>query len=444
MNEAFLCTGFRTPIGRYAGALAGIRPDDLLAHAIRCLVSQVPSYSARRGRRRRRRRAGQSGGRRQSQRGAHGGLLAGLPQEVPGSTINQLCGSGLDAVGIAARAIRAGEADIIIAGGVESISRSPFVQAKADAGFFAQDEMFDTTLGWRFVNPRLKSRYGVDSMAETAENLAEERRISRPIGPLRAQEPGEGGAAQANGRLAREIAPVEVTKGKTVARVERDEHPRATTLEKLAALPTPFRKGGTVTAGNSSGINDGAAALLIASRAGIERYGLTPLARIAGLATAGVAPRIMGIGPVPATKKLLDRLGLAIGDFDVRTQRSFRRAVARLPARLRPARRCRARQSERRGDRARPSARHVGGAARPHRGDRARRPQSPPGACHDVHRRRPGHRARWSGSARDPCGSSNSTRPRRRPCGSARWECHDIVHSRGRRRRSAGGVSPDE
>jgi 3-oxoadipyl-CoA thiolase len=317
MNEAFLCAGVRTPIGRYAGALAGVRPDDLLAHAIRCLVARVPGLPSQAvddvivG-------CANQAGEDNRNVGRMAALLAGLPQEVPAATINRLCGSGLDAIGIAARAIRAGEADLIIAGGVESMSRAPFVQGKASEAFSRKIETFDTTLGWRFVNPRLQSHYGVDSMAETAENLAAEQQISRAdqdLFALRSQE--KAARAQAAGRFAREIAPVEVPKGKTVAIVEHDEHPRATTFEKLAALPTLFRKGGTVTAGNSSGINDGAAALIIASEAAIERYSLTPFARIAGLATAGVAPRIMGIGPVPATKKLLDRLGLALGDIDV-------------------------------------------------------------------------------------------------------------------------------
>ena len=317
MTEAFLCAGVRTPIGRYAGVLAGVRPDDLLAHAIRTLLARLPTlppaaidevYAGC---------ANQAGeDNRNVARMAL--LLAGLPQEVPGATINRLCGSGLDAVGIGARAIRCGEADVVIAGGVESMSRAPFVHGKATQAFSRNAEMFDSTIGWRFVNPLMEKLYGVDSMAETAENLAEELRISRADQDLFAlASQAKAARAQANGRLAREIVPVEVRAGKAVTLVERDEHPRATSLDKLAALPTPFRKGGTVTAGNSSGINDGAAALLLASRAGIERYGLAPMARIAGLATAGVAPRIMGIGPVPATRKLLERLGLTIGDFDV-------------------------------------------------------------------------------------------------------------------------------
>ncbi|HWG06836.1 MAG TPA: acetyl-CoA C-acyltransferase, partial [Beijerinckiaceae bacterium] len=317
MSEAFLCTGVRTPIGRYGGGLAAVRPDDLLAHAIRALLAQAPSLPPMAiddvivG------CANQAGeDNRNVARMAL--LLAGLPQEVSGTTINRLCGSGLDAVGIATRAIRAGEAEVIVAGGVESMSRAPFVQAKATEAFSRRAEIFDTTLGWRFVNPLLEARYGVDSMAETAENLAAERQISRVDQDrfaLRSQE--NAARAQANGRLAREIVPVEVKNGKAISLVERDEHPRATTLEKLGSLPTPFRKGGTVTAGNASGINDGAAALIVASQAAIGKYGLTPLARIVGMATAGVAPRIMGIGPVPATKKLLDRLGLTIADIDV-------------------------------------------------------------------------------------------------------------------------------
>jgi acetyl-CoA acyltransferase len=317
MPDAFLCAGLRTPIGRYGGALASVRPDDLLAHAIRALVARLPGLPLSSiddviiG------CANQAGeDNRNVARMAL--LLAGLPQDISGTTINRLCGSGLDAVGTAARAIRAGEADIIIAGGVESMSRAPFVQGKASEAFSRKAELFDTTLGWRFVNPLIEARYGIDSMAQTAENLAAERQISRAdqdLFALRSQE--KAAMAQANGRLAREIVPVEAAKGKVISTVDRDEHPRATNLEKLAALPTPFRKGGSVTAGNASGINDGAAALLIASERAIERHGLTPLARIAGLATAGVAPRIMGIGPVPATRKLLERLGLAIGDIDI-------------------------------------------------------------------------------------------------------------------------------
>jgi 3-oxoadipyl-CoA thiolase len=246
-------------------------------------------------------------------------LLAGLPDSVPASTINRLCGSGLDAVGLAARAIKAGEAEVVVAGGVESMSRAPFVQGKATEAFSRNPEIYDTTIGWRFVNPLMKAQYGIDSMPETAENVAEEFQVARAdqdAFALRSQ--ARAAAAQKNGRLAKEIAPVEIKGRKgAVTTVDRDEHPRETSLDKLAALPAPFRKGGSVTAGNASGVNDGAAALIVASQEAIEKYGLKPLAKINGLATAGVAPRIMGYGPVPATQRLMERLGLKIGDFDV-------------------------------------------------------------------------------------------------------------------------------
>jgi 3-oxoadipyl-CoA thiolase len=246
-------------------------------------------------------------------------LLAGLPVEVPATTVNRLCGSGLDAVAIAARAIRAGEAELVVAGGVESMSRAPFVMGKAETPFQRTAEIHDTTIGWRFVNPLLKARHGVDSMPETAENLAEEfqiRREDQDAFAVRSQ--ARAAAAQASGRLAREIEPVTIPrrKGEPLV-VARDEHPREASLEALAKLPAPFREGGTVTAGNASGVNDGAAALLVASERACERHGLTPLARIVGAATAGVPPRIMGIGPVPATRKLLDRLGWPVGGLDV-------------------------------------------------------------------------------------------------------------------------------
>ncbi len=318
MTDVFLCEGARTPIGRYGGALAVVRPDDLLAHAIKAMLAKTPKldpaaiddvYAGC---------ANQAGeDNRNVARMAL--LLAGLPQEIPGATINRLCGSGLDAVGTAARAIRAGEIDLAVAGGVESMSRAPFVQGKAIEAFSATPrKFFDTTIGWRFVNPRMKSQYGVDSMPETAENVAEEFQISRAdqdAFALRSQ--ARAAAAQKNGRLAREIAPVEIKRSRkgNVTRVERDEHPRETSLDKLAALAAPFRKGGTVTAGNASGVNDGAAALIVASAEAVKRHGLTPTARISGLATAGVAPRIMGYGPVPATQKLMARLKIAIGEF---------------------------------------------------------------------------------------------------------------------------------
>jgi 3-oxoadipyl-CoA thiolase len=246
-------------------------------------------------------------------------LLAGLPVGVPGTTINRLCGSGMDAVITAARAIKAGEASLMIAGGVESMSRAPFVMPKAETAFSRQAEIHDTTIGWRFVNPLMKAQYGVDSMPETGENVAEDFAITRAdqdAFALRSQ--AKAAAAQANGRLAREIVPVAIPqrKGDPIL-VERDEHPRATTIEALAKLPTPFRKGGTVTAGNASGVNDGAAALILADEAAAAKYGLTPLARVLGGAAAGVPPRIMGIGPAPASKKLMARLGLTPADFDV-------------------------------------------------------------------------------------------------------------------------------
>jgi len=318
MPEAYLVDGTRTPIGRYAGALASVRADDMAAHVIRALMARFPAEmvaavdeiilgSAN--------QAGEDN--RNVARMA--GLLAGLPVEVPGTTVNRLCGSGLDAVGIAARAIKAGEAELIIAGGVESMTRAPLVMGKAQEAFQRSAEVFDTTIGWRFVNPLMKAQYGIDSMPETAENVAEEFKVSREDQDsfaLRSQ--ACASRAQKNGRLAREITPVSIPqkKGEPVI-IDHDEHPRETTLEKLAALGTPFRKGGTVTAGNASGVNDGAAALLIASEAAVKRFGLSPLARITGLATAGVAPRIMGIGPAPATQKLSARLGIKPSAFDV-------------------------------------------------------------------------------------------------------------------------------
>ena len=316
MTEAFLCEGARTPVGRYGGALSSVRPDDLLGYAIKAALAMAPGldphaidevYAG----------CANQAGEDNRNVARMAGLLAGLPTTVPGVTINRLCGSGLDAVGTAARAVRAGEVELAIAGGVESMSRAPFVQGKATEAFSRHAEIYDTTIGWRFVNPLMKAQYGVDSMPETGENVAEEFQVSRAdqdAFALRSQ--ARAAAAQKNGRLAREIVAVEIKDRKgNVTLVERDEHPRETTLEKLASLPTPFRKGGTVTAGNASGVNDGAAAIIVASAAAVKRFGLKPLARIIGLATAGVAPRIMGYGPVPATVKLMERLGLKIGDF---------------------------------------------------------------------------------------------------------------------------------
>ena len=318
MTEAFLCAGIRTPDGRYGGALSAVRPDDLLAHALRELVARVPSLPVGAIEEVFAGCANQAG---EDNRNVArmSLLLAGLPLEIPGVTVNRLCGSGLEALGQAARAIRAGEIDIAIAGGVESMSRAPFVQGKATEAFSRNAEIFDTTIGWRFVNPAMKAQYGVDAMGETAENVAQDHAISRADQDAFAMR-SQNRAAQAiaAGRFATEIAPVEITDRRgNVTRVEHDEHPRATTLDKLASLKPIFRKDGSVTAGNASGVNDGAAALLVASRAAVERHGLTPLARIAGMATAGVPPRVMGIGPVPATQKLMARLGRKIGDFDV-------------------------------------------------------------------------------------------------------------------------------
>lgn len=318
MSEAYICDYIRTPIGRYGGALSSIRADDLGAVPLRALMERNGSVdweavddvifgSAN--------QAGEDN--RNVARMSL--LLAGLPVGVSGTTINRLCGSGMDAVITAARAIKAGEAELVIAGGVESMSRAPFVMPKADSAFSRKAEIFDTTIGWRFVNPLMKKQYGVDSMPETGENVAEEINVSRQdqdIFALRSQE--KAAAAQENGRLAREIVPVTIPqrKGEPVI-VARDEHPRVTSLEALAKLSTPFREGGTVTAGNASGVNDGAAALIIASEEAIKKYGLTPIARIVGGATVGVPPRIMGIGPAPATRKLCARTGIATDAFDV-------------------------------------------------------------------------------------------------------------------------------
>jgi acetyl-CoA acyltransferase len=318
MRQAFLVDGIRTPIGRYGGALSSVRPDDLAAHVIRELMARHPAVPAGAiddvilG-------CANQAGEDNRNVARMAALLAGLPKEVPGATINRLCGSGLDALAQAARAIRSGEAEIVIAGGVESMSRAPFVMGKATEAFSRRAEIFDTTIGWRFVNSLMEKAYGVDSMPETAENVAAEFGIARAdqdAFAVRSQ--ARAARAQKSGRLAREIAPVSIPqrKGEPVV-VVQDEHPRETSLEALAKLPTPFRKGGTVTAGNASGVNDGAAALLVASGEAVERYGLRPLARVAGAATAGVPPRIMGIGPVPSTRKLMERLGLTISDFDV-------------------------------------------------------------------------------------------------------------------------------
>jgi acetyl-CoA acyltransferase len=318
MTEAFLVAGVRTPVGRYGGALSAVRPDDLAAHAMRALLDLHPSVDPAEVDEVVMGCANQAG--EDNRNVAHmSSLLAGMPESVAGTTINRLCGSGLDAIGYAARMIRSGEGDLVLAGGVESMSRAPFVMGKAETAFSRQAEIHDTTIGWRFVNARLKEQYGIDSMPETAENVAADFGVSREdqdAFALRSQE--RAAAAQESGRLAKEIVavPVPQRRGDPVL-VDRDEHPRRTSLEKLASLPTPFRAGGTVTAGNASGVNDGAAALFVASEAAVERHGFEPLARIVGMGTAGVPPRIMGIGPVPASRKVLDRYGWKVDDLDL-------------------------------------------------------------------------------------------------------------------------------
>jgi len=319
MSEAYICDYIRTPIGRFGGALSSVRADDLGAVPLKALMARNAGIDWKAvddvifG-------CANQAGEDNRNVARMSSLLAGLPDSVSGTTINRLCGSGMDAVIAAARAIKAGEAELIVAGGVESMSRAPFVMPKAETAFSRNAEIYDTTIGWRFVNPLMKKQYGVDSMPETGENVAEDFSISREdqdAFAVRSQ--AKAAAAQANGRLAKEITPVTIPqrKGDPVV-VEKDEHPRATTLEALAKLGTPFRKeGGTVTAGNASGVNDGAAALVIASEAAMKKYGLTPIARILGGAMAGVPPRIMGIGPVAATERLCARLGLTPADFDV-------------------------------------------------------------------------------------------------------------------------------
>lgn len=318
MTEAYLCEGLRTPIGRYGGALAHVRPDDLLAGVIEAVIGMAPGLDPMAigdvfiG-------CANQAGEDNRNVARMAALLAGLPDTVPGMTINRLCGSGLDAVGQAARAIRTGEADLILAGGVESMSRAPLVMPKPDVAFSRRAEIFDTTIGWRFVNERMRRQYGTDSMPETAENVAKDFSVSRAdqdAFALRSQT--RAAAAQINGRFAQEIVAVAVPRrrGDPVI-VDKDEHPRETSIEKLSALPTPFRENGSVTAGNASGVNDGAAAVFVASELAVKAYGLVPKARITGLATAGVPPRIMGIGPAPAVEKLLARQDLTTEDLDI-------------------------------------------------------------------------------------------------------------------------------
>lgn len=319
MRDVFICDYIRTPIGRYGGALSSVRADDLGAVPLRALIvrnstvdwAQVDEVIFG---------CANQAGEDNRNVARMSALLAGLPDTVPGTTMNRLCGSGMDAVITAARAIRAGETELMIAGGVESMSRAPFVMPKAEAAFSRAASIEDTTIGWRFINPLMKAQYGVDSMPETAENVAEDFNISREdqdAFALRSQQ--KAVAAMASGRLAAEITPVSIPQRRGDPRVvDTDEHPRPdTTLDALGKLRAPFREGGSVTAGNASGVNDGAAALILASEAAVKAHGLTPIARVLGGATAGVAPRIMGFGPAPASRKLMARLGLAQTDFDV-------------------------------------------------------------------------------------------------------------------------------
>ncbi len=318
MSEAFICDAIRTPIGRYGGALKDVRADDLGAVPLRALMERNPQvdwnavddviYGC----------ANQAG---EDNRNVArmSSLLAGLPQGVPGTTINRLCGSGMDAIGTAARAIKSGEAQLMLAGGVESMTRAPFVMGKADSAFSRNAGIYDTTIGWRFPNPQMKALYGTDSMPETGENVADDFRISRiDQDRFAVASQAKAAAAQANGTLAQEITPVVIPqkKGEAVT-VSNDEHPRATSMEALAKLKGVVRADGSVTAGNASGVNDGACAVLLASAEAVKQYGLTPRARIVGMATAGVAPRVMGIGPAPAVKKLLQQVGLSIADMAV-------------------------------------------------------------------------------------------------------------------------------
>jgi len=318
MINAFVCDAIRTPFGRYGGSLSAVRADDLAAVPLKALMArntqvdwgQVADvlYGC----------ANQAG--EDNRNVAHmASLLAGLPLEIPGATINRLCGSGRDAVGTAARAIKAGEAELMIAGGVESMSRAPFVMPKATTAFSRANAVYDTTIGWRFINPLMKSQYGVDSMPETAENVAQDFKIEREAQDLMAfNSQARAIAAQAAGHLAREITPVTIPqrKGDAIV-VDTDEHPRATSMEALAKLKPIVRPDGTVTAGNASGVNDGACAVLIASEAAAAKNGLTPKARVVGMATAGVPPRIMGMGPAPATEKVLAQTGLTLDQIDV-------------------------------------------------------------------------------------------------------------------------------
>ena len=393
MNHAYICDAVRTPFGRYGGALSSVRTDDLGAIPLRALVQRNPRVDWQAvgdvllG-------CANQAGEDNRNVARMSLLLAGLPLAVPGATVNRLCGSGLDAVGTAARAIKCGEAGLMIAGGVESMSRAPFVSPKAESAFSRNTAVYDTTIGWRFVNRAMKELYGIDSMPETAENLATERGIEREAQDRMAlASQTKAVAAQQRGFFDAEIVPVSIAqkKGEAIV-VNRDEHPRETSLEALARLKGIVRPDGTVTAGNASGVNDGACALLLASEAAAAKHGLTPRARVVGMATAGVAPRVMGIGPAPATRKVLELTRPDAGtDRRHRTQRGLRRAGPGGAARARPGRRRRPCQPEWRRDcagtsfgRQRRQAGHHG--CQPVACDaRALR------AVHDVHRCRPGH-----------------------------------------------------
>jgi len=317
-RSVFLCQGIRTPIGRYAGALSSVRPDDLAAKTITHVVNELGDFDAAAiddvifG-------CANQAGEDNRNVARMAALLAGLPVSVPGVTLNRLCGSGLDAVAMAARTIAAGEADLIVAGGVESMSRAPLVMPKAESAFSRQATVYDTTIGWRFVNPQTKATYGIDAMPETAENVAQDHNISRAdqdAFALRSQQRAQ--AAIQAGRFKAEIVPISIAQRKAEPLlVENDEHPRATTLEKLAALATPFRANGCVTAGNASGVNDGACALLVASEEAVQQHALTPLARFVAAGVTGVEPRVMGIGPAPASQLVLKRAGLSVNDINV-------------------------------------------------------------------------------------------------------------------------------
>ncbi|MFC3283356.1 3-oxoadipyl-CoA thiolase [Litchfieldella rifensis] len=319
MSNVYLCHPRRTAVGRFGGTLASVRPDDFAATIFKAVLAETPDLDPAAIDEVIMGCANQAG---EDNRNVArmSSLLAGLPTSVPGTTMNRLCGSGMDAVGTAFRAIKAGEFELALAGGVESMSRAPYVMGKAETAFSRTQAIEDTTIGWRFINPLMKKQYGVDSMPETAENVAEQHRISREdqdTFALRSQQKAE--RAQQSGRFAEEITPIEIPRRKQEPLIfDQDEHLRpGTTLEKLAKLPTPFRDGGSVTAGNASGVNDGAAAMLVASQAAVDKHGLKPMARILGMATAGVEPRTMGIGPVPAVRKLLDRLEISLDEIDI-------------------------------------------------------------------------------------------------------------------------------